>query len=69
MSRLERINQSPIDRLIGEFDTALRAIAGGANYTRPIPRTFIENGSSQEQALTSDLDLSPEDLADMINAH
>jgi len=27
MSRLERINQSPIDRLIGEFDTALRAIA------------------------------------------
>ena len=44
MSRLERINQSPIDRLIGEFDTALRAIAGGANYTRPIPRTIIENG-------------------------
>ena len=35
MSRLERISQSPIDRLIGEFDTALRAIAGGANYTRP----------------------------------
>jgi 3-demethoxyubiquinol 3-hydroxylase len=61
MSRLERISQSPIDRLIGEFDTALRAIAGGANYTRPIPRTFIENGSSQEQALTSYLDLSPED--------
>ena len=61
MSRLERINQSPIDRLICEFDTALRAIAGGANYTRSIPRTYIENRSSQEQALTSDLDLSPQD--------
>ncbi|MFZ9351833.1 MAG: demethoxyubiquinone hydroxylase family protein, partial [Polynucleobacter sp.] len=61
MSRSNPINLSPIDHLIGEFDTALRAIAGGANYTRPIPRTFIENGSSQEQALTSDLDLSPQD--------
>jgi len=31
-------NLSPIDRLILEFDTALRAIAGGANYVRPIPK-------------------------------
>jgi 3-demethoxyubiquinol 3-hydroxylase len=58
---LERISQSPIDRLIGEFDTALRAIAGGANYTRPIPKTIAKKWVEQEQALTSDLDLSPED--------
>jgi len=53
--------QSPIDRLIGEFDTALRAIAGGANYTRPIPNNIINNDSNKEQALTSDLDLSPQE--------
>lgn len=28
---------SPIDRLIIEFDTALRCVAGGANSQRPIP--------------------------------
>jgi len=28
---------SPIDRLILEFDTALRSVAGGANAQRPIP--------------------------------
>ena len=28
---------SPIDRLILEFDTALRAVVGGANAHRPIP--------------------------------
>lgn len=45
---------SPIDRLIGEFDTALRAVAGGANYKRPIPRDQLENGIDNKQALTSD---------------
>ncbi len=61
MSRLNPINLSPIDRLIGEFDTALRAIAGGANYSRPIPKANIQKGFNEEQALTSDLDLSPQD--------
>jgi ubiquinone biosynthesis monooxygenase Coq7 len=61
MSRSNPINHSLIDRLIGEFDTALRAIAGGANYTRPIPKAIIEKGEKEEQGLTSDLDLSPQD--------
>jgi ubiquinone biosynthesis monooxygenase Coq7 len=61
MSRPDSLNQSPMDRLIGEFDTALRAIAGGANYTRPIPKPIIEKGIEQEQVLTSDLDLSPQE--------
>ncbi len=30
-------SRSPIDRFISEFDIALRAMAGGANYKRPIP--------------------------------
>ncbi|MEN9944787.1 MAG: hypothetical protein RLY18_745 [Pseudomonadota bacterium] len=61
MSRSNPINLSPIDRLIGEFDTALRAIAGGANYSRPVPKANIQKGPNEEQALTSDLDLSPQD--------
>jgi ubiquinone biosynthesis monooxygenase Coq7 len=61
MSRSDFRNQSPIDRLIGEFDTVLRAIAGGANYTRPIPKTMVKKGIEKEQALTSDLDLSPQE--------
>lgn len=61
MSHSDPINQNPIDRLIGEFDTALRAIAGGANYSRPVPKSFIEKGINEEQALTSDLDLSPQE--------
>ncbi len=61
MSRSNPINLSPIDRLIGEFDTALRAIAGGANYSRPVPKANIQKGLNEEQVLTSDLDLSPQD--------
>ncbi len=61
MSRSNPINQSPIDRLIGEFDTALRAIAGGANYSRPVPKANTQKGLNEEQVLTSDLDLSPQD--------
>ena len=61
MSRSNPINLSPIDRLIGEFDTALRAIAGGAKYSRPVPKAIIQKGPNEEQALTSDLDLSPQD--------
>ena len=61
MSSSNPINHSLIDRLIGEFDTALRAIAGGANYTRTIPKAIIEKGEKEEQGLTSDLDLSPQD--------
>ncbi len=61
MSRSISINLSPIDRLIGEFDTALRAIAGGANYSRPVPKANIQQSPNEEQALTSDLDLSPQD--------
>lgn len=61
MSRSNLINQSPIDRLIGEFDTALRAIAGGANYSRPLPKANIQKALNEEQVLTSDLDLSPQD--------
>lgn len=52
---------SPIDRLIMEFDTALRSIAGGANYSRPIPKSLKNIGLDKEQALTSDLDLSPQE--------
>ena len=63
MSHSDPINQNPIDRLIGEFDTALRAIAGGANYSRPVPKSFIEKGINEEQALTLDLDLSPQERA------
>ena len=36
-------NRSPIDQLISEFDTALRSIAGGAHYRRPIPKTELDN--------------------------
>lgn len=61
MSRSEPTNLSPIDRLIGEFDTALRAIAGGANYARPVPKPSIGGAISEERVLTSDLDLSPQD--------
>ena len=61
MSRSNPINLSPIDHLIGEFDTALRAIAGGANYSRPVPKANIQKGLNEEQVLTSDLDLSPQD--------
>ena len=61
MSRSNPINLSPIDHLIGEFDTALRAIAGGANYSRPVPKANVQKGLNDEQALTSDLDLSPQD--------
>ena len=61
MSRSNPITQSPIDRLIGEFDTALRAIAGGANYSRPVPKANTQKGLNEEQVLTSDLDLSPQD--------
>ncbi|BEI34630.1 2-polyprenyl-3-methyl-6-methoxy-1,4-benzoquinone monooxygenase [Polynucleobacter sp. HIN10] len=61
MSRSNPINLSPIDHLIGEFDTALRAIAGGANYSRPVPKANIQEGLNEEQVLTSDLDLSPKD--------
>ena len=61
MSRSNPINLSPIDRLIGEFDTVLRAIAGGANYSRPVPKANIQEGLNEEQVLTSDLDLSPQD--------
>ena len=61
MSHSNPINLSPIDRLIGEFDTALRAIAGGANYSRPVPKANIQKGLNEEQVLTSDLDLSPQD--------
>nr|WP_286224688.1 MULTISPECIES: 2-polyprenyl-3-methyl-6-methoxy-1,4-benzoquinone monooxygenase [unclassified Polynucleobacter] len=50
-----------MDHLIGEFDTALRAIAGGANYSRPVPKANIQEGLNEEQVLTSDLDLSPKD--------
>ena len=51
-------NLSPIDRLILEFDTALRAIAGGANYVRPIPKNHTNNDLKKEQALTSETVLS-----------
>ena len=61
MSRSNPINLSPIDHLIGEFDTALRAIAGGANYSRPVPKANIQKGLNEEQVLTSGLDLSPQD--------
>lgn len=59
-----RMNQqSPMDRLISEFDTTLRSIAGGANYTRPIPKPFVDKGINEEQVLTSDLDLSSQERA------
>ena len=51
-------NLSPIDRLILEFDTALRAIAGGANYVRPIPKNQTKIDLKKEQALTSETVLS-----------
>jgi ubiquinone biosynthesis monooxygenase Coq7 len=34
---------SPIDRLIIEFDTALRSVVGGANAGRPTPGEVVEN--------------------------
>ena len=36
---------SPIDRLILEFDTALRSVAGGANAQRPIPGSDLGGNS------------------------
>ena len=45
-------NRSPIDQLISEFDTALRSIAGGAHYRRPIPKTQLENDLNNKQVLT-----------------
>jgi hypothetical protein len=47
-------SRSPIDRFISEFDIALRAIAGGANYKRPIPSIDLND----KQALTSDINMS-----------
>jgi hypothetical protein len=44
-------NRSPIDQLISEFDTALRSIAGGAHYRRPIPKTELENDLNNKQVL------------------
>ena len=37
---------SPIDRLILEFDTALRSMVGGAHARRPTPGSDIESNSS-----------------------
>ncbi|HAT38898.1 2-polyprenyl-3-methyl-6-methoxy-1,4-benzoquinone monooxygenase [Polynucleobacter necessarius] len=41
---------SPVDRLILEFDTALRAVVGGANASRPTPGSEIGGGSSLDAA-------------------
>jgi ubiquinone biosynthesis monooxygenase Coq7 len=41
---------SPIDRLILEFDTALRSVVGGANATRPTPGSELGNTSSLDVA-------------------
>ena len=52
-------SRSPIDRFISEFDIALRAIAGGANYKRPIPSIELND----KQALTSDINMSANERA------
>jgi ubiquinone biosynthesis monooxygenase Coq7 len=39
---------SPIDRLILEFDTALRSIVGGANAQRPTPGSDFANHSGPD---------------------
>jgi ubiquinone biosynthesis monooxygenase Coq7 len=52
-------SRSPIDRFISEFDIALRAIAGGANYKRPIPSIDLID----KQALTSDINMSANERA------
>ena len=36
---------SPIDRLVIEFDTALRSVLGGANAQRPTPGSEISSNS------------------------
>ena len=41
---------SPIDRLILEFDTALRSVVGGANAHRPIPGSEAGSNSSLDAA-------------------
>jgi len=41
---------SPIDRLILEFDTALRSVVGGANATRPTPGSEPGNSSNLDVA-------------------
>jgi len=50
-------SRSPIDRFISEFDIALRAMAGGANYKRPIPSIELND----KQALTSDINMSADE--------
>jgi ubiquinone biosynthesis monooxygenase Coq7 len=56
-------SRSPIDRFISEFDIALRAIAGGANYKRPIPGIDINIDLNDKQALTSDINMSANERA------
>ena len=56
-------SRSPIDRFISEFDIALRAIAGGANYKRPIPSINVNIDLNDKQALTSDLNMSANERA------
>ena len=56
-------NRSPIDQLISEFDTALRSIAGGAHYRRPIPKTELDNDLNNKQVLTSDSSMGPDERA------
>ena len=41
---------SPIDRLILEFDTALRSVVGGANAHRPIPGSDAGSNSALDAA-------------------
>ncbi|BDT74494.1 2-polyprenyl-3-methyl-6-methoxy-1,4-benzoquinone monooxygenase [Polynucleobacter sp. KF022] len=41
---------SPIDRLILEFDTALRSVVGGANAQRPIPGSNLASNSGLNAA-------------------
>ena len=41
---------SPIDRLIIEFDTALRSIVGGANAGRPTPGSSTTPNQSLDAA-------------------
>jgi ubiquinone biosynthesis monooxygenase Coq7 len=41
---------SPIDRLIIEFDTALRSVVGGANAGRPMPGSELDLNNSLDAA-------------------
>jgi ubiquinone biosynthesis monooxygenase Coq7 len=41
---------SPIDRLIIEFDTALRSVVGGANAGRPTPGSIVNANASLDAA-------------------